>query len=188
MVKGKKGRPRKDPTQIVIPSSVEQSKKPLTAKKQKAQYKKLQLYYYFTVGRKYINFSIPNDYERENMLKKLATLDKLNIPQIMGQQRLLSVQDLTDWFENVYRYRFELIKFGIDITPKTRLACAAQRVVRLFGLDIVRFDRVMENGRTEYRYRGGNSHSDADKCILNEWLERDRQAALADQTDRNDRN
>jgi hypothetical protein len=183
MVKGKKGRPRKDPNQVVIPPSAEQSKKPVTAKQQKAKYKKLQLYYYFTVGREYINSSIPNDYERENMLKKLATLDKLNIPQIMGQERLLSVQDLTDWFENVYQYRFELIKFRIDITRKTRLACAAQRVVRLFGLDLVRFDRVMENGRLEYRYRGANSHFDADRRILNEWLERDRQAAQADETD-----
>jgi hypothetical protein len=184
MSKGKRGRPRRDPSKIVTPSKVEQSENPLDRRKQRSKYKKLQLYYYFTVGREYINSNLSNDYERESMLKKVETLDKLNIPQIMGQERLLTVQDLTDWFENLYRYRFELIKFRIDITRKTRLACAAQRVVRLFGLDIVRFDRVMENGRLEYRYRGANSHSDADRRILNEWLERDRQAAQADETDR----
>ncbi|AFY92935.1 hypothetical protein Cha6605_1814 [Chamaesiphon minutus PCC 6605] len=184
MVKGKRGRPRQDPSKIVTPSKVEQSENPLDRRKQRSKYKKLQLYYYFTVGRNYINSNLSNDYERESMLKKVETLDKLNIPQLMGQERLLTVQDLTDWFENLYQYRFELIKFRIDITRKTRLACAAQRVVRLFGLDIVRFDRVMENGRLEYRYRGANSHSDADRRILNEWLERDRQAAQADEIDR----
>jgi hypothetical protein len=182
MSQGKKGRPRKDPDLIVIPPSVEQPDRPLTEKERKAKYKKLQLYYYFTIGRKYLNSSTLAHYERVKILKKLEILDKLNIPHVLGREKILSPENLTDWFENLYRYRFELTRLRIGITRKTRLACAAQRVVRLFGLDIIYFDRVVENGRLEYRYRGASSHSDADKCILNEWLERDRQAAIADRT------
>lgn len=71
----------------------------------------------------------------------------------------------------------------MSITRKTRLASAAQRVVRLFGLDIVYLDRVTENGRLEHRYRRAKPHSDADMDILNEWLERDRQAVVVDRAD-----
>ncbi len=182
MSQGKKGRPRKDPALIFIPPLVEQLDRPLTEKEQKAKYKKLQLYYYFTIGREYLNSSALAHYERVKILKKLEILDKVNIPHVLGGEKILSPENLTDWFENLYRYRFELTRLRINITRKTRLACAAQRVVRLFGLDIVRFDRVVENGRLEYRYRGASSHSDADKCILNAWLERDRQSAIADRT------
>jgi hypothetical protein len=184
MSKGKRGRPRQDPSQIVIPPQVKQLKKPLDKRQLKIEYRKLELYYYFTIGREYINSGVLTNRDRSRILKQLEILDKLNIPQIMGQEKILGREALTAWFENLYLYRFELMRLRIGITSKTHLACAAQRVVRLFGLDIVRFDRVMENGRLEYRYRGANSHSDADRCILNEWLERDRQAALADDADR----
>ena len=97
MSQGKRGRPRKDPNQIVIPPPLEQTRT-LSEKDRKVKYKKLQLYYYFTIGRKYINSSILADYERVKILKKLEILDKLNIPHIMGQEKLLTVQDLIDWF------------------------------------------------------------------------------------------
>ncbi len=184
MSQGKRGRPRKDPNQIIVPPSVERAGVPMTEKERKIKYKKLQLYYYFTIGREYISLGDLADYERVRIIKKLEILDRLNIPHILGQQKLLSPANLTEWFENLYRYRFELTRLRIGITRKTRLACAAQRVVRLSGLDIVYFDRVVENGRLEYRYRGASSHSDADTYILNEWLEQDRKAALVDQTER----
>jgi hypothetical protein len=181
MSQGKRGRPRKDPNQIVIPPPIEQTRT-LSEKDRKVKYKKLQLHYYFTIGREYINSDVIDYYERVKILKKLDILDKLNISHLLGQEKILSPANMTDWFENLYQYRFELTRLRIGITRKTRLACAAQRVVRLFGLDIIYFDRVIENGRLEYRYRGASPHSAADMSILNEWLERDRQAALADRT------
>ena len=121
--------------------------------------------------------------QRVKIRRTLETLDNLNIPHVLGEEKILSPANLTDWVENLHQYRFELLKLRIDITRKTRLACAAQRVLRLLGLDIVYLDRVRENGRLEHRYRGAKPHSDADMCILIEWLERDRQAAV-DRADR----
>ena len=174
-----RGRPRKDLSQIV-----REQKKILSEKDLRIKYKKLQLYYYFTIGREYLSSDILADYERERIRKKLHILDKLNIPHILGSEKILSPANMTDWFENLYQYRFELQRLRIGITRKTRLAGAAQRVVRLFGLDILRVDRIIENGRLEYRYRGASPHSTADMSLLNEWLERDRQAAQADKIDR----
>jgi hypothetical protein len=184
MSQGKRGRPKKDPNQIVTPAQIEQTRIKIAEKKQIDKYKKLQLYYYFTTGREYLNSSVLADYERERIRKKLDLLDKLNIPHVLGSDKILSPANLIDWVENLYQHRFELTRLRIGITRKTRLACAAQRVVRLFGLDIVYLDRRIENGRLEHRYRGANPHSDAEMCILNQWLERDLQAVLIEQTDR----
>jgi hypothetical protein len=184
MSQGKRGRPKKDPNQIITPTQIEQARIKIAEKERVTKYKKLQLYYYFTIGREYLNSSILADYERVRIIKKLEILDKLNIPHVLGSDKILSPANLIDWVENLYQYRFELTRLRIGITRKTRLACAAQRVVRLFGLDIVYLDRRIENGRLEHRYRGAKPHSDADMCILNEWLERDLQAALTELTDR----
>ena len=177
-----RGRP-KDPNRVITPAQLEREQIRSAKKKQTKEYKKLQLYYYFTSGRKYLNSSILADYERVKIRRKLEILDKLNIPHVLGEEKILSPANLTDWVENLYQYRFELRRLGIIISPKTRLAGAAQRIVRLFGLDIVYLDKVMENGRYACRYRGANPHSDADTNILNEWLERDRQAAQIERTD-----
>jgi hypothetical protein len=184
MSQGKRGRPKKDPNKIITPAQIEQARIKIVEKEQIAKYKKLQLYYYFTIGREHLNSGTLADYERERIRKKLEILDKLDIPHVLGSDKILSPANLTDWVGNLYQYRFELTRLHIGITRKTRLACAAQRVVRLFGLDIVYLDRKLENGRLEHRYRGASPHSDADMCILNEWLERDLQAALIDMTDR----
>ncbi len=182
--KGKMGR-KPDPSRLVTPAQIEQYQIRLAKKEQEDKYKKLQLYYYFAIGREYLDSGIISDYERVKIDRKLEILDKLNIPHVFGEEKILSPANLTDWVDNLYQYRLELQKsLHIGITQKTRLACAAQRVVRLFGLDIVYLDRVMENGRLEHRYRGAKPHSDADMCILNEWLERDRQAAIIDRADR----
>jgi hypothetical protein len=177
-----RGRPRKDRNQLIIPLPVEQAKI-LSEKEQKVKYKKLQLYYYFTIGREYLNSSRLADHERVKLRRKLDILDKLDLPHVLSQEKILSPENLIEWVDNLYDYRFELTRLRIGITRKTRLASAAQRVVRLFGLDIVYVDRVIENGRLEHRYRCTYPHPDADMCILNEWLEQDRQAALVDQTD-----
>jgi hypothetical protein len=180
---GRIGRPP-NPNKLITPEQIEQDQIRLAKKQQTDKYKKLQLYYYFAIGREYLNSSIIPDYERVKIRRKLDILDKLNIPNVLGEEKILSPANLTDWVENLYQHRFELQRLHIGITRKTRLACAAQRVVRLFGLDIVYLDRVTENGRLEHRYRGAKPHSDADMGILNEWLERDRQAAVVDLPDR----
>jgi hypothetical protein len=171
MNQGKRGRPKKDPNQIITPAQIEQARIKIAEKERVAKYKKLQLYYYFTIGREYLNSSIVADYDRVKILRKLDILDKLNIPHLLGSDKILSPANLTDWFENLYQYRFELQRLRIVITPKTRLASAAQRVVRLLGLDIVYLDRVLENGRAVHRYRGANAHSDDDQIVLNKWLD-----------------
>jgi hypothetical protein len=179
---GRLGRPP-DPNKLVTPEQIEQDQLRLAKKRQTDKYKKLQLYYYFAIGREYLNLSIMPDYERVKIRRKLEILDKLNIPHVLGEEKILSPANLTDWVGNLYAYRFELKSLHIGITEKTRLACAAQRVVRLFGLDIVYLDRVTENGRLEHRYRGAKPHSDADMDILNDWLERDLQAVVVDRAD-----
>jgi hypothetical protein len=184
MSQGKRGRPKKDPNKIITPTQIEQARIEVADKKRIAKYKKLQLYYYFTIGREYVDSSVLADYERVRIRKKLELLDKLNIPHVLGSDKILSPTNLVNWVENLYQYRFELTRLHISITRKTRLASAAQRVVRLFGLDIVYLDRKLENGRLEHRYRGASPHSDADMCILNEWLERDRRATPIEPTDR----
>jgi hypothetical protein len=186
MSQGKRGRPKKDPNRIIMPTSVEQVEQaeiPLNDREQKAKYKKLQLYYYFSIGREYLSSSRLTDYEQLKIRKKLEILDELNIPHVLGKEKILSPANLTDWVENLYQHRFELRRLRVIITRKTRLACAAQRIVRLFGLDIVYLDKVMENGRYSCRYRGADPHSDADINILNDWLERDRQAVVTDLTE-----
>jgi hypothetical protein len=172
---GRLGRPP-NPNKLITPEQIEQDRIRLAEKHQVDKYKRLQLYYYFAIGREYLNSSIMSNYERVKIRRKLEILDKLNIPHVLGEEKILSPANLTDWVGNLYAYRFELKSLHIGITEKTRLACAAQRVVRLFGLDIVYLDRVTENGRLEHRYRGAKPHSDADMNILNEWLEQDRQA------------
>jgi hypothetical protein len=184
MNQGKRGRPKKDPHQIITPAQSEQARIKIVEKERVARYKKLQLYYYFTIGREYLNSSILADYERVKIRRKLEILDKLDITHVLGREKILSPENLIEWVDNLYDHRFELQRLRIVITRKTRLACAAQRVVRLFGLDIVYLDRVMENGRLEHRYRGANPHSDVDMDILNDWLERDRQASVIDRADR----
>ncbi len=183
MNQGKRGRPKKDPNKIITQEEVDRDRIKTAEKEQIYKYKKLQLYYYFAVGRKYINSGRLTDRERVKILRKLQILDKLNIPHLLGSDKILSPGNLTDWFENLYQYRFELQRLRIVITPKTRLASAAQRVVRLFGLDIVYLDRVLENGRAVHRYRGANAHSDDDQIVLKRWLDRDRTAALNDRDD-----
>jgi|GEM_PF-6557933 len=182
MKQERRGRP-KDPNRIVTPAQLEREQIKKAKRAQTKEYRKLQLYYYFTVGREYLNSRILANNERVKILKQLEILDKLNIPLLLGEEKILSPGNLTDWFDNLYQYRFELRRLGIIISSKTRLAGAAQRVVRLFGLDIVYLDRRLENGRSICRYRGANSHSDADKNILNGWLERDRQAVTVERTD-----
>jgi hypothetical protein len=182
MSQGKRGRPKKDPNQIITPSETERIRIKKAEKDRVDKYKKLQLYYYFSIGREYLKSSRLADYERVKIRKKLEILDKLNISHVLGSSKVLSPANLTDWVENLYQHRFELQRLRVIITRKTRLACAAQRVVRLFGLDIIYLDKVQENGRAVHRYRGANPHSDADTCILNDWLERDRQAAAIDRT------
>jgi hypothetical protein len=173
----KRGKPRKDPNQITTSTEAEPTQTPLSEKERKVKYKKLQLYYYFTIGREYINSSVLSDRTRLKIQRKLNILDKLNIPHLLGSDKILSPANLNDWFNNLYRYRFELKRLRILITPKTRLASAAQRVVRLIGLDIVYFDKVLENGRYVCRYRGARPHTENERIVLDEWLERDRQAA-----------
>ena len=180
----KRGRPKKDPNKRITPAEIEQARIKIAEKERVDKYKKLQLNYYFAIGREYLSSSRLADYERVKIRKKLEILDKLDIPHVLGSSKILSPENLIEWVDNLYNHRFELQRLRIVITRKTRLACAAQRVVRLFGLDIVYLDRVMENGRLEHRYRGANPHSDADMCILNEWLERDRQAAVVNRADR----
>lgn len=180
MNQGKRGRPKRDPHQIITPAQLEQARIKTVEKEEVAKYKKLQLYYYFSIGRQYLESSTLASYERVKIRKKLEILDKLDIPHVLGSAKILSPANLTDWVGNLYQHRFELKRLHVGITEKTRLACAAQRVVRLFRLDIVYLDKVQENGRAVHRYMGANSHSDADMCILNEWLERDRQAAPID--------
>ncbi len=157
----------------------------MAKKEQKNKYKKLQLYYYFTIGREYLNLSIPSNYQKRKIRKQLVILNKLDIPHVLGEEKILSPNNMTDWVENLYQYRLELKSLGIMITPKTRLACAAQRVVRLFGLDIVYLYRRTQNGRLVSHFRGASSHSDADKSIMNGWLERDLQAAEIGRLDGN---
>jgi hypothetical protein len=173
----KRGKPRKDPNQITTSTEAEPTQTPLSEKERKVKYKKLQLYYYFTIGREYINSSVLSDRARLKIQRKLNILDKLNVPHLLGSDKILSPANLNDWFNNLYRYRFELTRLRILITPKTRLASAAQRVVRLIGLDIVYFDKVLENGRYVCRYRGARPHTENERIVLDEWLERDRQAA-----------
>ena len=178
MSQGKRGRPRKDPNRIITPAQIEEA--------QRDKYKKLQLYYYFSIGREYLPYFTSSrlaNYKRVKIRKQLEILDKLNIPHVLGSSKILSPANLTDWVENLYQHRFELMRLGVKITRKTRLASAAQRIVRLFALDIVYLDRVLENGRSICRYRGADPHSDADMYILNEWLERDRQAVVTDLTE-----
>jgi hypothetical protein len=171
------GRPP-NPNKLITPEQIEQDRIRLAKKHQTDKYKKLQLYYCFAIGREHLNSGIIPDYERIKIRGKLEILDKLKIPHVLGEEKILSPANLTDWVGNLYDHRFELQRLHIGITGKTRLACAAQRVVRLFGLDIVYLDRVTENGRLEHRYRGAKPHSDADMNILNEWLEQDRQAVV----------
>jgi hypothetical protein len=180
----KRGRPKKDPNKIITPAEIEQARIKIVEKERLDKYKKLQLYYYFAIGREYLDSSVLAAHERVKIRKKLEILDKLDIPHVLGREKILSPENLIEWVDNLYDHRFELQRLRIVITRKTRLACAAQRVVRLFGLDIVYLDRVMENGRLEHRYRGAKPHSDADMYILNEWLERDRQAAVVNRADR----
>jgi hypothetical protein len=174
---GRLGRPP-NPNKLITPEQIEQHQLRLAEKHQTDKYKRLQLYYYFAIGREYLNSSTMSNYQRVKIRRNLEILDKLNIPHVLGEEKILSPANLTDWAENLYQYRVELKSLHIGITEKTRLACAAQRVVRLFGLDIVYLDRVTENGRLENRYRGAKPHSDADMDILNGWLERDRQAVV----------
>jgi hypothetical protein len=176
------GRPP-NPNKLITPEQIEQDRIRLAKKHQTDKYKKLQLYYCFAIGREYLNSGIIPDYERIKIRGKLEILDKLKIPHVLGEEKILSPANLTDWVGNLYDHRFELQRLHIGITGKTRLACAAQRVVRLFGLDIVYLDRVTENGRLEHRYRGAKPHSDADMDILNDWLEGDRQAVVVDRAD-----
>jgi hypothetical protein len=173
----KRGKPRKDPHQITTTTESEPEQTALSEKEQKNKYKKLQLYYYLTIGREYLNSSVLSKRARLKIQRKLDILDKLNIPHLLGSDKILSPVNLTDWFNNLYQYRFELKRLRILITPKTRLASAAQRVVRLIGLDIVYFDKVLENGRYVCRYRGARPHTDNDRIVLDEWLRRDKQAA-----------
>ena len=182
MSQGKRGRPKKDPNKIITPAQSEQARIKIAEKERVDKYKKLQLYYYFSIGREHLNSKILADYERVKIRKKLEILDKLNIHHVLGSSKILSPANLTDWVENLYKHRFELKRLRVIITRKTRLASAAQRVVRLFGLDIVYLDKVQENGQAVHRYRGANPHSDADMYILNDWLERDWQAAIVART------
>jgi hypothetical protein len=162
----KRGKPRKDPNQINTSTEAEPAQTLLSEKERKIKYKKLQLYYYLTIGREYINSSVLSKRARLKIQRKLDILDKLNIPHLLGSDKILSPANLTDWFNDLYQYRFELKRLRILITPKTRLASAAQLVVRLIGLDIVYFDKVLENGRYVCRYRGARPHTGNDSEAL----------------------
>jgi hypothetical protein len=183
MNQGKRGRPRKDPNQIITPAKAETARVKREQQQQINQYKQLQLYYYFTSGRSYLKFSEIADHDRTKLLRKLDILDTLNITYLFGAEKVFSPANLTDWYENLYQHRFELQRFYITITRKTRLACAAQRVVRLFGLDLVYLDRVTENGRLVHRYRGVDCNPDDRQVILEQWLERDQRASLLHRSD-----
>ena len=83
MSQGKRGRPKKDPNKIITPAQIEQARIKIAEKERVDKYKKLQLYYYFSIGRKYLKSRILADYERVKILNKLEILDKLNIPHVL---------------------------------------------------------------------------------------------------------
>ncbi len=61
MSQGKRGRPKKDPNKRTPPIEIEQARIKVAEKKRTAKYKKLQLYYYFTIGCEYLDSSILAD-------------------------------------------------------------------------------------------------------------------------------
>jgi hypothetical protein len=119
MSQGKRGRPKKDPNKIVTPAQIEQARIKKAEQERVDKYKKLQLYYYFAIGRDYLNSGVLADYQQVRIRKKLEILDKLNIPHVLGSSKILSRANLTDWVENLYQHRFELLRLKIVITRKT---------------------------------------------------------------------
>jgi hypothetical protein len=90
----KRGRPKKDPHQIITAAQIEQARIKIVEKERVDKYKKLQLYYYFSIGREYLDSSVLAAHERVKIRKKLEILDKLDIPHVLGREKILALPNL----------------------------------------------------------------------------------------------
>ena len=71
---GRIGRPP-NPNKLITPEQIEQYQLRLAEKDRVDKYKRLQLYYYFAIGREYLNSSTMSNYERVEIRRKLEILD-----------------------------------------------------------------------------------------------------------------
>lgn len=134
---------------------------------------KLQLYYYFTVGRRFIDFHDLPQVSKLEILAKLDVLDRIDVDRLIGKDKILTADNLDDWFSVLRQHRLQMKVLDISIKENTRVISAAQNVVRLFGFDIVRFGRMRENGGRSYLYKGADPDANGCDKIIADWLQRD---------------
>ena len=148
----------------------------------------IQLYYYYTVGRTYLEERdraiieekqcdgkawIP-DLTRKLLSIPVKTLITLNVQQFLESDKEFTSASLYDWGEKMRRWKYEIKDaLGVSISSAVTPIQIAQALLKKIGMKLP-FLRQDREGNTRTRVYGTASHSDPREGVFQEWLKRDR--------------
>ena len=173
----------------------------LVEKDDKGWYGKLQLHYFFTLGRIYLeardakklkglgdldskgteeeqslSLFVP-DANRDLLTLKIKTLEALNIKQFFDESRTFCRSDLQEWFEFVVSHRRDIKAIlGVWISEDSKPMAAAQLLLKKMGLRLTYKGRFGARGERQTYYSCVIENPDGRQEVFEQWLERDRQA------------
>ena len=155
----------------------------------KGWHPKIQLYYYFSIGRKHLpdrdkkklRGLSPDGYQpfipdinKTTFTTKINALQAVDIEQFFGANKIFTANSLTAWFDVVKTYASDLKNFlGVGIGEKSTPITTAQRLLGLLGYRLEAIDRVHIDGVLTYRYSGVSVDFDSRFDVLSRWLNRD---------------
>ena len=163
--------------------------RPLILKDDDGWHPQLQLFYYLTVGAKYLkgrdkgrleglsedgSVAFIPDVNRVCFSSKIAALRVLDIEQFFGEDKTFTNDSLTEWHRRILQYRFQIkdilgVTIGLTSTPVR----AAQVLLGKLGYRLDYLDRVRLEGTLTRRYGGVYLDFDRRDEILQRWLVRD---------------
>ena len=163
----------------------------------KGWHPKIQLYYYFSIGRKHLpdrdkkrlRGLSPDGYQpfipdinKTTLITKINALQAVNIEQFFGANKIFTADSLTDWFDAVKTCARDLKNIlRVGIGEKSTPITAAQRLLGLLGYRLEAIDRIRIDGVLTRRYGGVSVDFDSRFDVLARWLERDdREARMAE--------
>ena len=155
----------------------------------KGLYPKLQLLYYFTIGKKHLKTRdgrvakaqvekgegdiFKPDFNKSLYSLKVKSLELLNIEQFLDPNRTWTNADLEDWGKQIRGWRGEIKSIlGVKITDKTRNITIANKLLKLIDNKLEYVGRFGCRGNTRRTYKLKAS-KDYQEEILALWLDRD---------------
>lgn len=162
----------------------------LVEKDDKGWYPKLQLYYYLTLGREFVEQKdrrslkkmadagdgaiFKPDVNKKLWSARVRALEVIDIQQFFERDTYFTKESLKPWFERLLSFRHDLkTVLGVTISDRITPIQAAQRILGLLGLKLEYVGKKGKRHEQQRVYRGCNLNHDEREKILFGWLERD---------------